>query len=501
MGSKKLGILFLVSVLLAFLAGYYSSQILPTLPVGSGSDIFEDLTDDFNRYYYYDIDDAEVQDAFVASMEAIVNSYAESNNDPYTRLIASPLSVTPSGDESFIGMGVAFIMEDLDLRVTYVYPNGAAEDLLFPNDLVVGIVIENESLYFNTLASETEVLSYLSGDLDDVKSLIVLNPDNIELQIDITYKEILTPTAYTEDLQEPDISYIKITEFSGYIQNITAGTSKVFSDLLNELEESTLDISSDSKTLIIDLRDNPGGTLTALHNSGDTTMVPGITQQLLTKNVETPLFQMIPKTDKAVNYYGNLTTPKAYDIAVLVNGHSASAAEVLAAALNTYGGYPLYGNPTYGKGVYQNTKSIRDVNDIRYSLVYTEGEWFYDDGKNVATDPLDVNIIEQEGIHTVDLPVYNGLVSLNEVSLALSSYQSFLNYYYDLTGINMLRIDGYFDLATQNAFEDYQLEQGLTVTGTLNRETAISIHQIYMEQTQDLTYDMQLQNLIDLIKS
>ena len=76
-----------------------------------------------------------------------------------------------------------------------------------------------------------------------------------------------------------------------------------------------------------------------------------------------------------------------------------------------------------------------------------------------------------------------------------------LNYYFDYSGANLLRLDGYFDLATQNAFEAYQLDRGLTVTGTLNRETAVSIHQFYMERTNDMDYDIQLQNLIELIKS
>ena len=501
MGNKKLGILFLASVLLAFLAGYFSSQIIPTFPVGSGSDVFEDLTDLFDRYYYYDIDDTQVQDAFVASMEAIVQSYGESNDDPYTRLVATPLSVTPSGDESFIGIGIGFIMEDQNLRVTYVYPNAAAENKLYPNDLIVGIIIDDQTTYFSDLDSESQVMSYLSGDLDETKTFVVMNPDLIESEVDITYKEILTPTAYTKDLLEPDIAYIKINEFSGYIQNVTVGTAKVFSDVLNDLESSMLDTSSETKTLIIDVRNNPGGSLSALHNSGDTSMVPGILQQLLTKNVETPLFQMIPKSGNANNYYGNLANPKAYDIAILVNERSASAAEVLAAALNSYGGYSLYGNLTYGKGVYQNTRAIRDINDIRYSLVYTEGEWFYGDRLNVATTPLDVNIIEQEGIKTIELPIYGGLVSMNQVSYFLSSYQAFLNYYFDYFGASLLRLDGYFDLATQNAFEAYQLDRGLTVTGTLNRETAVSIHQFYMERTNDMDYDVQLQNLIELIKS
>lgn len=501
MANKKLGILFLVGVILAFLAGYYISVVIPATPTDSTNDTFDQITTSFKNFYYYDIDDAEIEAAFVASMKGIVESYAEANNDPYTRLVANPLSVTPSGDEMFIGIGIVFVMEDLDLRVSFVYVDGAAEDLLFPNDLIVGIMIDNEPLYFNTLESEEAVLAYLSGSLDDTKIFIVQDPDQNIYQVSLTYKEIPTPTAYTIDLGEDNIVYLRITHFSGYIKDVTPGTAKVFSDILNELEADNLDINSSSKTLIIDLRDNPGGSLSALHNNDNTAMIPGITQQLLTNNVENPVFQMIPRSGEVTSFYGNLTAPKPYDIAVLVNGHSASAAEVLAAALYTNGGYPLYGDLTYGKGVYQNTINLYEINDIRYSLVYTEGKWFYDQGKNVHDDPLDVNIIEQEGIKALNMPLYGGEVGFNQVSYELGNYQAFLNYYYGFSGLNELRTDGYFDLSTQNAIEDFQLDQSLTVTGKLDRQTAIKIHQIYMEDLQDLTKDVQLQTLIDLIKS
>ncbi|MBU1093368.1 MAG: peptidoglycan-binding protein [Firmicutes bacterium] len=501
MANKKLGILFLVSVVLAFIAGYYISVVIPPTQTGSTNDVFDEITTSFRNFYYYDIEDAEVQDAFIASMKAMIDSYAESNNDPYTRLVVTPLSVTPSSDEMFIGIGIGFLMEDLNLRVSYIYAGGAADGLIYPNDLIIGIVIDSQNLYFDTLGSDTEVLSYLSGALDDTKTLLVTNPDGDEYEVAITYIEIPTPTAYTVDLGEANIEYIKITNFSGYIPDVTPGTAKTFSDILNELEVDNLDIDSGTKTLIIDLRDNPGGSLSALHNGGNTSVIPGITQQLLTNNVETPLFQMIPKSGVASSFYGSLTVPKGYDIAVLVNERSASAAEVLAAVLNTYGGYPLYGNFTYGKGVFQNTLNLYDINDIRYSLVYTEGEWFYDDGKNVAEDALDVNIIEQEGIKAFNMPVYNGEVLFNQVALELGDYQAFLNYYYDLSGLSMLRTDGYFDSATQNLIEDFQLEQNLVVTSILDRQTAIRIHEIYSADLQDLNKDVQLQTLIDLINS
>jgi len=504
MVNKKLGILFLASVLLAFLAGYFSSQILPSLPIRSGDDTFEYITESFKNDYYYDIDEEEIQEAFIATMEAAINAYAASNNDPYTRLVATPLSASASDDEKFVGVGITFMMEDQNLRVNYVYPQGSAVGLLYPNDLIIGIKIDSEDILFADLEDEDQVISYLAGALDDVKTFIVRNPDQMIQDVDITYKEILTPTAYTKDLGigNENLSYIKIDRFSGYVADSTVGTAKVFQDLLNALEQDSLLINSEGKTLIIDLRDNPGGALTALHNLGSQGVIPGIAQQLLTKSIESTIFTMISNTDQIQKFYGNLSEPKTYDIAVLVNERSASASEVLAAALKYYGGYTLYGTETYGKGVYQNQIRLQDIGGIRYSMIYTEGEWFYGDRLNVSTTPLEVTLIEQTGIKALDMPIYGGELSVNTVSSFLNNYQAFLNFHYrNFSSFTSLRTDGYFDNATETAVERYQLENGLDVNGVIDIETARSIHDLYMEYLADIFYDLQLQNLLQILKN
>jgi carboxyl-terminal processing protease len=172
--SKKIGIIFLGAVILSFFFGYYVSRILPFLPLGPGRDMFELITENFHRYYYYDIDDEQVNEAFIAQMEAIIKSYARQNNDPYTRLIATPLSIEPSSDEFFIGLGISFFFENFNLRVLSVYHHAAADGLLYPNDLIVGIVMDEEMIYFENLDDEFEVLELLSGDLGDQKNYLSL---------------------------------------------------------------------------------------------------------------------------------------------------------------------------------------------------------------------------------------------------------------------------------------------------------------------------------------
>jgi carboxyl-terminal processing protease len=494
--SKKIGIIFLGAVILSFVFGYYVSRILPFLPLGPGRDMFELITENFHRYYYYDIEDDQVNEAFIAQMEAIIESYARQNNDPYTRLIATPLSVEPSSDEYFIGLGISFSFENLNIRVLSVYIDAAADGLLYPNDLIVGIVVDDEMIYFENLDDHFEVLELLSGDLGDQKELLVINPDQQMYQLTVTYELTLTPSAFTIDLEENDISYLRIARFNEFLSQDSLGTSKIFSDILIELEQTMLMTDPESKTLILDLRDNPGGALSALHNQGVEGVIPGIVQQLIVRQNDQSVFSMVTKNGREQNFYGGLIEPKPYQIKVLVNQNSASAAEVLAAALHVNGGYEIYGEPTFGKGVYQNQIRLIDYKDIRYALVYTEGEWFYNGGKNISEDPISLTIIQQEGLLTMNVPIYYGLMKYNDVNLDLIAYQKWLNLYLNLD----LRVDGYFDLATENAVVMFQEAYNLTVTGHIDNETARQIHDLHMRAQVDRSQDLQLNRLINMIK-
>ena len=497
MVSKKLGILFLAGIILAFFAGFFTERILPSSPASNTGDMFEYIIDSFDNYYYYDIDTEEVHDAFIAAMEATINTIAEKNGDPYTRLLATPLASGAQDDEKFVGIGISFLFEENDLRVGYVYHQGAAHLKLYPYDLVIGLKEDDEMIYFKDLEDSDAVLEMIAGNVDETKEFIIKDPDGIESVVAITYQEILTPTAHSKDLGETDIAYLKIERFAGS-SDVTPGTAQVFQNTLNALEQTIL--QGENKTLILDLRDNPGGALTALHNQGVASLLPGITQQLLVRNLESPLFTMIPKSGKIQTFYGALAERKPYDIKVLVNEHSASAAEVLAAALQTEGGYEIYGRPTYGKGVYQNQVRLQDIQGIRYYLVYTEGKWFYDGEKNIEDTPLLVNEIENTGIKSIEMPVYEGEMSFDHVYTSLVNYQAFFNVYYELTGEDKLRTDGYFDTKTRDIVFQFNTEHEIAgqLLGLL---TARKIHEIYMDDLFDLTKDSELQTLISMIKN
>lgn len=498
MGSRRIGIIFLASVLLAFFAGFQVQTFLVKNEPEPFLDVYSEITQALDAYYYYDLEPDEKNAAFLAQMVSIVESYARSNNDPYTRLSAVPLNTAPTNAESYIGLGITIQSEGQNLRVQDVLLEGPSFQKLYPNDLIVGIKKDGEKIYFDALDSKVPSTNYLTGKLNEIKTLIVLHPDQTEHTVELTYQEILTPTA-KGNILESGLAYLKIKEFSSYIENVTEGTAKVFSDELRQLEESTLKTTTD--TLILDLRDNPGGALTALHNKSNTGYIPGITQQLLVNSVEKPLFSMINKNDIRQDYYGGQLKPKAYDIKVLVNENSASAAEVLAAALSTAGGYQLYGSPTYGKSVYQNTALLRTIASVGYYLTYTEGSWLYDGDKKVSDFPLDVELISQGGYYLIETIYYYKDLKLDEVSQVIGLYQKFLNTYFELEDVAKMREDGYFDQKTEDYLYQFQQQQSLSLTKIMDKQTVNRMFDLLKTYKSDQSYDIQLNRLIDIIRA
>ena len=495
METRKLKIIFILALLLSFLLGYQVQTFFKNNEVSEPNNLYQEITSTLENYYLYDIDDQEKQQAFIDQIQAVVDSYALSNEDPYTRLTTYHKDYVSQDQEQYVGLGLTVVFEQDFFRIIDIDINGPSYQKLYPNDLIIGIHQNENDILFKDL-NQLQAQAYLAGNELETKTFIIKNPEDIKSYVDLTYQTILTPTAEGKIIDQ-NTAYIKINKFSSYIKDVTEGTAKVFNDTLNAFEATVLNDSQ--KTLIIDLRDNPGGALTALHNSNNPKLIPGILQQLLKKDMNLPLFSMVDYQNNQTNYYGNLSYEKPYDIKILINENSASASEVFAAALNTYG-YELYGKPSYGKDVYQNTAYLATIDDYSYYLTYTEGHWYYQDGLSVKDQPLDVNEIDQMGYYNIKNMIFEKEVNYDEVSSTLTSYQQFLNTYFDLTGVDKIREDGYFDQKTLDYLNMYQRENDLEVTNKLDIITAHFIYDQLLVFQNDDQNDWQLQSLLDMIE-
>lgn len=179
----------------------------------------------------------------------------------------------------------------------------------------------------------TAIVSLIAGDESGPVMLTVLRGDS-ELDFDIERAELVIPTVEAA-VPQADVGYIKIPDFEFDIPDLVA-------DALN-------DISAERpETLIVDLRDNPGGYIDAIVDVADQ-FIDGGTVMLSETGEEHLEYEATP---------GGIATGER--LVVLVNQGTASAAEILAGALRDRRGAALVGTDTFGKDAVQIPFDLRN---------------------------------------------------------------------------------------------------------------------------------------------
>jgi carboxyl-terminal processing protease len=178
------------------------------------------------------------------------------------------------------------------------------------------------------------------------------------LQFEVEREVIKVPSvraAKVLDGEGPRIGYVRVTQFS-------EPTGKEFAKALADLEKQGID------ALVLDLRFNPGGLLSsAVEVAGE--FLPGGALVAYTEG----------RSASAERRYlapGKGRKPREYPVAVLVNGSSASGAEIVAGALKDSDRALLVGETTFGKGSVQSVVSLPDGSAVRMTTAkyFTPGE-------------------------------------------------------------------------------------------------------------------------------
>ena len=166
--------------------------------------------------------------------------------------------------------------------------------------------------------------------------------DDAAFSVDVVRDEIKAQTVEYE-MRENQIGYLSISEFDDV-------TTQQYKDALQALEDAGM------QGLVIDLRDNPGGVLDTVVKMLDYTLPDGLI--VYTEN----------KSGKRTEYKGTDGHELDIPIAVLVNGNSASASEIFAGAVQDYGIGKIVGTTTYGKGVVQELRQLRDGSAVKLTV-------------------------------------------------------------------------------------------------------------------------------------
>ncbi|TSB48620.1 PDZ domain-containing protein [Alkalicoccobacillus porphyridii] len=454
----------------------FSSEATPILQ-GSG---------DGEQTEVVELDDDELMKKFEKALETIESQYVEEVDrqkliegaisgmvgelgDPFSDYMDQETAnefVESLGSE-FQGIGAEVSM--INGKVTIVSPfreSPAEQAGLQANDRIIEIDGENiEGLSVN------EAVLLIRGEKGTTVRLTIERDGSSELlEVPVERDTIPIETVRTETFERDGLTIgkLEITSFS-------EDTAIDFREQLAELEQDGID------ALLVDVRGNPGGYLNAVEHIGDELIPDG-----------KPVVQIEDREGARTSYTSKLNDAKDYPIIGLIDERSASASEILAAALKESGGYDLVGTTTFGKGTVQQTVDLGDGSDLKLTMM----RWLTPDGNNINQEGVTPTIEEEQ-------PEYftSTAVSVGDDPIAFDSLgEQVKNAQFILRGLGFDpgREDGYFDQQTVEAIEAFQNDAGIEVTGEINQETATALQEQIVEEIRKPENDNQLQRAIEL---
>ncbi|QTV06264.1 S41 family peptidase [Faecalibacter bovis] len=240
---------------------------------------------------------------------------------------------------SYVGVGLQYRVLNDTVVVTRMLPGSPNEKLLKFGDRIVAIdeqqVTESNLKKFTTL---------LKGKKNTDVNIAVIR-DNQPISITLKRASVPVPTVVGEHMITKDIGYIKLTRFG-----------EKSGDEVHDALKNLLD--SGMKTLVFDLRGNPGGVMRVAEQIAD---------EFLTKDeliVYTKDKSQTKKYIYATNY-GLFEKGKVY---VLIDESSASSSEIVAGAIQDYGRGTIVGRRSYGKGLVQREINLGDDTRVRLTV-------------------------------------------------------------------------------------------------------------------------------------
>lgn len=289
--------------------------------------------------YYKDIDTNKL-------VEGAITGMADSLKDPYTVYYNKEqmkwfMDMQKNTENEYVGVGLP-IMLDKNGIVTVLEPfddSPAKEAGIKQGDKILKI----DGKDITGIKDEALVASMIKGQENTETVLTILREsEGSTIDVRVIRKKIVAKLNIRSEMLDGNIAYIKLKMFD---ENI----SKNFISQLNKL------VDKGAKALIIDVRDNPGG----LYNE-----VVALADRILPKG--TIVYTEDRKGKKVVQESD--ATELNIPIAILTNGNSASASEILAGAIKDFKKGELIGTKTFGKGLVQSTYGFDDGTGLKVTI-------------------------------------------------------------------------------------------------------------------------------------
>lgn len=293
------------------------------------------ITLHINSFYYKDVD-------MNWCVERILENGVSACADKYSFFVDKKNNkkdeIRDAGN--FIGVGLVFVQKGGKIKITSVVKNSPAEKTgILPGDEIVAVSsigARGKLISVSGLGLE-EIVDLMDGNVGE-KMLVSVSRNGKVMKFEMERAEVKDPSVIFSKLNG-NIGYVKITEF-------IRPTEDDFEAAVSSLSQNGVN------TLVIDLRDNPGGFLDS---------AVGI--NTFFKNDLEPIAYMLGKNQPEVEIVPNVEKLGIFQdlkVVVLINKNSASAAEILSGWLKEDFGAPVIGKATFGKDLVQTIYEFSD---------------------------------------------------------------------------------------------------------------------------------------------
>ena len=364
--SEVVFLIIITCIVSIFMGITISSRFVPKAVTKQENEFVSKILEHYQYIkdnYYEEVDDTTLLNGAIAGM-------VDALDDPYSTFIdemnSDNFNMSLNGNYSGIGIEITN-NTDGNIQIVGVFPSSpAAQAGLQVNDIVTAI--DGTDMLGK---DKSELTKYVKEkQLDQFTLTVLRNEETIEVTVKKTVVEIPSVSSKLYEQNGKKIGYIYFSIFSNT-------TDRQFQNELKSLEEQGID------SLIIDVRENSGGHLTTAIN---------IVSLFLD---QTKVIYQIEMKDEITKYYSKGNETKSYPIVVLQNNNSASASELLSAALKESYGATVIGETSYGKGTVQELVDGKDGIEYKFTTkkwLTPNGNWIHKIGITPDIEvKLDVN--------------------------------------------------------------------------------------------------------------
>ena len=303
-----------------------------------------------------------------ALLEAAIKGMTDSLNDPYTLFMNDKeySSFVEQISGHFVGIGIQVGIKDEKVTVIAPIEGSPAERVGLKSGDVI-LKVNGEEMAEPKLEN---TVSKIKGEAGTSVDLTISRGEEV-LDVTIPREEIKT-TIVKGEMLEDNVGYIRLSSFD--------------EDSAKQIKEKILQLKGEGmKGLILDLRGNPGGSLSE---------AIGIASEFVPKGKV--VTYTIDKYDKKQEYKSVGGDAQGLPLVVLIDGGSASASEVLTGALRDYELATIIGTKSFGKGVVQQLINLKDD---KGGLKVTTSKYYTPNGENIhkigITPDIEVTIPEE----------------------------------------------------------------------------------------------------------